>query len=151
MNDLPIPALQGNSKTQNSNSKQDDVSISGVGLGAKEVEPGTQSPDGAQDATGQEFELPKEVISAGVRVHPTTVPIPQSVSQMGVKPAGGNIPVQTTTTVVLPLTDDQIALGLHESLTNSLRWLAEWCVRRLKQLHIAVKTIHGKLIRVTST
>ena len=138
MNDLPVVA-------------SDDVSATGVGLGAKEVEPGAQIPDGAQDATGQEFALPKEVISAGVRVQPTTVPIPQSVAQMGVKPAGGNIPVQTTTTVVLPLTDDQIAVGLHQSITNSWRWLAEWCVRRLKQLHVAVKTIHGKLIRVTSS
>lgn len=138
MNDLPVTA-------------SDDVSLTGVGLGTKEVEPGTQSPDGAQDATGQEFELPKEVISAGIRAQPTTIPIPQSVAQMGVKPVGGNIPVQTTTTVVLPLTDDQIAVGLHQSITNSWRWLAEWCVRRLRQLHIAVKTIHGKLIRVNSS
>jgi len=116
--------------------------------GAKEFEPGTVSPqEGLRDATGQETELSPEVSSAGVRVHPTTIPIPQPVSNMGVKPSGHNVPVATTTTVVLPLTDDQIAVGLHQSITNSVRWLAAWCVRRLKQVHIVFKNVHGKLVR----
>lgn len=114
---------------------------------AKESEPGAISTEGLRDATGQEAAVPKEVLTAGVKVRPTTIPIPQSVAQMGVKPSGHNIPVQTTTTVVLPLTDDQIVVGLHQNFANSWRWLAEWCVRRLKQVHIAVKTVHGTLIR----
>ncbi len=115
--------------------------------GAKEVEPGKPSQEGLRDATGQEVSIPKEVISAGVRIHPTTIPIPPRVSQLGVKPAGANVPIQTTTTVILPLTDEQIAIGLHQSIANSVRWLSEWCVRRFKQLHIVVKTVHGRLIR----
>ena len=66
---------------------------------------------------------------------------------MGVKPAGQNIPVQTVPAVVLPLSDEQIAIGLHKGITDSLRWLSEWCVRRLKQMHIAVIRVHGKLVR----
>jgi hypothetical protein len=117
--------------------------------GAKEVEPGDIAPqEGLRDVTGQEAEIPKEVFSAGVRIRPTTVQVPPRVSKMGVRPAGHNIPVQTTTTVTLPMTDDQIAQGLHESITSSLRWLSEWCLRRMKQLHIIVKMVHGKLIRV---
>lgn len=114
---------------------------------AKETEPAMMKNDGMRDAVGQETSVPKEVLSAGVRVRPTSIPIPSPVAKMGVKPAGQNIPVQTTTTIVLPLTDDQIVVGLHQSVTNSLRWLAEWCVRRLKQAHIAVTTAGGKLIR----
>ena len=106
--------------------------------GSKEVVGGMDRPDGLQDATGQEMELPKEVASAGVRVQPTSVPIPPPVAQMGVKPAGQNIPTQTTSTIDLPLSDDQIAAGLHTSIINSLRWLAEWCVKRLKQIRIHV-------------
>jgi len=119
--------------------------------GNKEVEGGGNPQESLRDGTGQEFELPHEVVSAGVRMHPTTVAIPPNVSKMGVKPTGQNVPVQTVTTVVLPLTDDQIAVGLHESITTSWRWFSEWCVRRLKQLHIAVKAAHGRLIRIQKT
>jgi hypothetical protein len=122
--------------------------VSTTPSGAKEVEPGNPAPEMAlRDVTGHEVPISQEVASAGIRVRPTTISIPPKVSQMGVKPAGSNVPVQTTTTIVLPLTDDQIALGLQQSITNSLRWLSEWCVRRLKQMHVVVKEVHGKLVR----
>lgn len=82
---------------------------------------------------GQELPLPPEVIKAGVTIHPTSVVLPKSVQQMGVKVVGNTIPKQTKT-VTIPLTDDQIAKGLKQSITSSIRWLATWCVRRLKQL-----------------
>jgi hypothetical protein len=120
-----------------------------VSSGSKEVvSGGPDRPEGLRDATGQETELPKEVSSAGVKLHPTTVPIPKKVSRMGVAPAGQNVPVQTTTTVVLPISDDQIAAGLGQGITSSWRWLSEWCLRRFRQLHIVVKMVHGKLIRM---
>ena len=147
MTDLPTPALQVQSSTPNPT--QDAPVVSGISSSMKEIEPGGNQTEGLQDATGQEFELPKEVSSAGVKMHPTVIPLPPSVSQMGVKPAGQNIPTQTTSTVVLPLSDEQIAIGLHRGITDSVRWLAEWCVKRLKQLHIAVVTVHGKLVRKT--
>jgi len=37
-------------------------------------------------------------------------------------------------TVTLPLTDDQVQLGLHQQVWASIRWLAEWCVRQIKML-----------------
>jgi hypothetical protein len=113
---------------------------SAVSSGNKEVLGGAiERPEGLQDATGQEVELPKEVSSAGVRFHPTTVPIPPPVTQLGVQPAGHNVPVQTVPTVSLPLTDEQIAAGLQLSVVNSLRWLSEWCVKRLKQIQMKLK------------
>jgi hypothetical protein len=118
--------------------------------GNKEVVGGGDRQDSLRDATGQEVGIPKEVASAGVRIHPTTVPIPPRVSRMGVKPAGSNIPVQTATAVVLPLSDDVIAAGLGQGVNSSWRWFSEWCLRRMKQLHVIVKIVHGKLIRVTA-
>lgn len=132
MSDLPNKPI-----TQSSISKEIE---GGVGL----------SEAGLQDASGQEVELAKEVASAGVKVHPTTVAIPQPVAQMGVKPIGTNVPSPSAATVALPLTDDQIAMGLHQSIASSIRWLAEWCLRRLKQLHMGIKYIHGKVMRVKS-
>lgn len=118
---------------------------------AREIEPGLTAPqEGLHDATGQEVTLSPEVSAAGVKVHPATISIPPPVAHMGVRPSGQNVPVATTTSIKLPLTDDQIAVGLQQSLSNSLRWLAAWCVRRLKQFHIALKIVHGKLIRVKS-
>lgn len=105
---------------------------------------------GLRDITGGEVELPKEVASVGVRVQPTTVALPQSVQQLGVKPTGVNVPVQQATIVVLPLTDDQIAVGLRAGIRSSLRWLAEWCVRRLKQVHTGLKYVHGKVTRINT-
>lgn len=94
---------------------------------------------GLKDISGKEVTLPKEVASAGVRVHPTSVTIPQYVANLGVKPSGSSAPVATGSSVVLPLTDDQIAHGLSQSVTSSWRWLAEWCVRKLKQLRSKIR------------
>lgn len=91
--------------------------------------------------------LPKEVASAGVAVQPTTIPIPAPVAKLGVQPGAANVPMPPAT-VTLPITDDQIAQGLGKSVRESFRWLAEWCVRRLKQVHMGLQSIHGKLTRV---
>lgn len=120
-------------------------------VGGKEVEPagvGLEQP-GLKDVSGKEIELPKEVTAAGVSSQPTTVAIPQTVAQMGVKAVGDAV-VPVAPPTPLPLTDDQIALGLKQSVTSSWRWLAEFCRRRLKQMHIGLKAIHGKLTRVQS-
>ena len=144
MNDL---SGSSDSNTSSNPTANPPVATSMTSSFAKESEPAVMRNDGMRDGIGQETSIPKEVLSAGVRVKPTSIPIPKSVAQMGVKPAGQNIPVQTTSAIVLPLTDDQIVVGLHQSMANSLRWLAEWCVRRLKQAHVAVTTVGGKLIR----
>lgn len=83
---------------------------------------------------GREAPLPQEVSGAGVKIHPTSINLPQPVAQMGVTAVGQSTPPPAVT-VTLPLSDDEIAQGLHQSITSSWRWLAEWCVRKLKQLH----------------
>ncbi len=83
--------------------------------------------------TGKVVEMPPEAVGTGVKVHPTSVPIPPKVSQLGAVPVGQTAPPASTT---VPLTDDQIAQGLTQSITSSWRWLALWCVRKLKQLRL---------------
>ena len=113
---------------------------SGMGTICKEVEAGGLWFEQAavKDVSGQETELPKEVAAVGVKIQPTTVQIPQPVAQMGVKAVGDAIRPEEPA-VVLPLTDEQIALGLKQSITSSWRWLAEFCVRKLKQLHAKIR------------
>ncbi|MBI5619905.1 hypothetical protein HY950_03015 [Candidatus Gottesmanbacteria bacterium] len=149
MSDLPDPA----SATGTNNPTNNPITQSGTDVGSigKEIEGGVGLGEpGLRDVSGVEMELSREVSAAGVSMHPTTVSIPQSVAQMGVKPMGANVPAPSVQTVALPLTDDQIAVGLHQSIVSSIRWLAEWCLRRLKQLHMGIKYIHGKVMRVKS-
>lgn len=49
------------------------------------------------------------------------------VKAVGMKPVAGGA-------TVVPLTDDQIKKGLHHKVWEAMRWLAEWCVRRLKMV-----------------
>lgn len=121
----------------------------GVGVGGKEIEPPAQSlgETPALKEVGHEVPLTAEVSGAGVKIHPTTIQLPQKVSQMGVKVVG-QAPAPPVITVKLPLSDEQIAQGLHQSIMSSWRWMAEWCIRRLKQVHLGFKSIHGKIMRV---
>ncbi len=112
------------------------VSGGTLGIGGKEQEPGAVGLEqpGLKDVGGQEIEISKEVAAVGVKAQPTTVQLPQAVTQMGVKPVG-SVGLPQAPAAALPLTDDQIAQGLKQSITSSWRWLAEWCIRKLKQLH----------------
>jgi len=109
----------------------------GYSGGSKEIEGAFISPEVPLKAVGQEAVLPKEVVSAGVKVQPQAVPLPPQVANMGVQSVGANVPPQPTngSTITLPLSDAQIAQALHESVTSSIRWLAEWCTRRIKMVH----------------
>lgn len=127
------------------------VKVTSAGLSSKEVEvinADVKSEAGLR-AVGQEWELPKEVAQAGVKVQPTSVQIPSGLAQMGVKPLKQTPTINNSGTVIaLPLTDDQIMQGLQQNVTNSWRWLAQWCLRKLKQLHLIIKTMHGKIVRI---
>lgn len=115
-------------QTKPTNDQQAPPVLVGTGVGGKEIEPP------ALKEIGREVPLSSEVSQAGVKIHPTSVTLPQPVTQMGVTAVGQSTPPPAIS-VTIPLTDDQIAWGLHASITSSLRWLSEWCVRKLKQLH----------------
>lgn len=96
-----------------------------------------------------ETPLSAEVAHAGVRMKTDTIELPKPVSQLGVTVVSQapSAPVSAVPTIVLPLTDEQIAQGLQQSITSSFRWLAEWCERRLKEIHFAVRSIGGSVAR----
>lgn len=142
MNDLPDPAQptsspQGVSKPMQIPEAPSSGALSSGSISSKEIEVGGVSSGETfplKDVGTKEFELPKEVTSAGVKIQPTTVQIPPKVSDLGVKPAGSSVPVGTGQSITLPLTDAQIAEGLKQSITSSWRWLAVWCERKVKQV-----------------
>lgn len=113
------------------------------GSGGKEVESGLvglgsfEIPDLTE--IGKDIELPKEVERAGVKVTPTVATVPPALRNIGVKATGQSAQTTAVQPQTVPLNDDQISQGLKQSLTSSWHWLAEWCVRKLKQLKRVVK------------
>ena len=102
-----------------------------------------------------EVEIPPEVERAGVTKFSDTIELPPDVKKLGVTHTGPSVPITPVTTTVLPsvalpISDNQVVAGLHAQVVSALRWLAEWCMRRLKKAHIALKEAHGKVMRVKS-
>ncbi len=124
MNNLP---------TTRDSSAQSTQAPQSVGSFAKEQEGPVRITESSVGDIGKEIELPKEVAAAGVKVRPITVSIPPPVKNLGVKVVGSQTSF-TTHATTLPLSDVQIAEGLHTNITNSIRWLAEWCKYNLKKL-----------------
>ena len=97
----------------------------------------------------QEIEIPKEVSQAGVEIH-GVVDLPPDLKKLGVTPAASQMPFTIPpATITLPISDDKILAGLKAPLTSAIKWLAVWCLKRLKVAHLILKSIHGKIIRVT--
>lgn len=141
-----------NTSSTNDSDKTTTVvsSIAGSAVG-KERELIGQGTTEVVSEISQEVELPKEVEKAGVEALKDTIELPPDIKKLGVTPAGPTTPVAITVPlpkVVLPISDQQIVAGLHVQIINSLRWLALWCVRKLKIAHIKLKEIHGKIVRV---
>ncbi len=127
--------------TQNS-SPQDTHSVSS----GKEREL-VQEENNLRDLT-KEVELPAEVKSAGVVVNKEQIEIPPDLKNLGVTPTGVQQSLPVTPAVTFPLTDEKIEEGLHQNIMSALRWLAQWCVYRMKKFHLTLKVIHGKVMRV---
>lgn len=99
----------------------------------------------------REIELSSEVKEVGVEKLQGTIELPPDVKKLGVTHSGSQTPVATSAvTISLPLSDDQIISGSQAPITSALKWLSVWCLKRLKSLHLALKNIHGKIVRVIS-
>lgn len=99
---------------------------------------------------GREIELEKELEELGIqKVEEGEVELPPRIAEeMGVKPFVPSIPQMIGGKT--PLTDDQIAQGVKKyRLTDSVFWLAEWCLKKLKQAHVKIKWAKGKLLRIS--
>lgn len=60
-----------------------------------------------------------------------TIQLPQPImddfGQVLVQAAG-----QTKSKIILPLNEEELEKGLHQKAIESIRWLAEWCIRVMK-------------------
>lgn len=149
MNTTPVQSQPNNS--DNSNNPSPPVVSGGSVSAGKEFEAVKISQTESVSEISREPEIPKDVEKAGVTTVSGTIELPPDVKKLGVTQTGASAPVTVTQTlpkVILPISDKEILKGLHEKVTNALRWLSTWCIRKLKKAHIALKEIHGKIIRV---
>lgn len=143
--------LSNNQKQQDKGEQEEQAIVAGRGLG-KEVEAVESPKVASSEGRGSVEREKRREVGEYVKEIPVRPEIPREVERAGVKHAGPSVPfgavAKKKAKVNLPLTDDQIAKGLHAHIWQSVRWLAVWCVRQLKKLHIIVKEKHGRLIRV---
>ena len=127
-----------------STASADPVSVGSV---AKEYE-SPVSPDIKPEEI-QEYQVSKEV-SAHVQIRTEKPDIPPDLIQIGVThaPSDQNMSAPVSNQVSVPLNDDQINDGLHHPITDSIRWLAEWCLVQLKRAHVHLTKVKGRYIRV---
>ena len=56
--------------------------------------------------------------------------------------------IQGTNGPIFPITDEKIEEGLHQPVNSSWRWLSEFLIYHLKQMHLNLKKVHGHIVRV---
>ncbi len=89
---------------------------------------------------------PSPEVAPFVDHHKETIDVPPDLKQIGVV-STGQPTVTATSPINIPLTDDKIVSGLHQPITSSLRWFAEFCLYLLKTVHVSLKEIQGKPVR----
>lgn len=119
-----------------------------VGSATKEQGGAISSSETIRPASS-EVAISPEMENVGVVAQKETVEIPPDLAHLGLTHAGPTAPVVTPQlqNVVLPITDKQVVVGLHMHIYTALRWLATWCVRRLKKAHIRLVNVQGTVIR----
>jgi len=117
------------------------------GLGVKEsVAHTVNEPDGlsalAQEVPGAQVvdveksaEVPPEVESWMEKVehHEVRAPSQVVVADQTAQMPTGDYAAQPV--IVLPVTQQAVQAGMKKSVKDSIRWLAEWCVKMMKKFH----------------
>ncbi len=73
--------------------------------------------------------------------------LPQQLRNMGIT-AGHDEQPEVPQGPTMPMSDEQIAYGLHQPINNSVRWLATLMLYLLQQSHYTITTVKGRVRRV---
>lgn len=141
---MTAPVSSANPKTS---LQQSNITASPVGRPGKEVEMISNSAENTLKEVSTEIEIPEEVERVGVKLS-GKIELPPDLKKIGVSASPPQTPVISASSVVLPINDDQVLQGIKSPVTSAFRWLALWSIRQLLKAHIALKKIHGSVIRV---
>ncbi|QQG44367.1 MAG: hypothetical protein HYW86_00390 [Candidatus Roizmanbacteria bacterium] len=124
----------------------DDIIANG-GYSSKEKEPAMVKSEPLEIHEIVEHKEVDEEVKPHIEVKQENVKLPEDLTQAGVEA------VETTQfpnlqKIKTPLSDEKILVGLHQPITSSFRWLATLAMHILKQAHLGLKVVHGKVMRV---
>ncbi len=115
-----------------------------VSYSTKEIEPVSQDKIEIKEVADYKVE---EEIKPYVSVRHEKIELPPDLKKLGLKSAPSS-QFCTYRSIILPLSDEKIMVGLHAPITSSLRWLATFSGYLLKKAHLSIKVVGGKIIRV---
>ncbi|OGK23925.1 hypothetical protein A2954_02350 [Candidatus Roizmanbacteria bacterium RIFCSPLOWO2_01_FULL_37_12] len=115
----------------------------------KEAEPFTMKKEKYEIKEVVEHKLEEEV-EPYVQVRAETIELPEEFKKMGIH-AATETEFPSFQNIKLPLSDEKIIAGLHQPITSSFRWFATLLEYVLKQAHLILKIINGKVVRVIKT
>ncbi len=111
-------------------------------------------PKEAEPVGSEKFEI-KEVVEhkAEEEVAPYISPrqdsieLPPDLKKMGLQAATSS-QFNSYQNIKLPISDEKIVVGMRAPITSSIRWLSAFAVYLLARVHLGLKVIHGRVIRV---
>ena len=120
-------------------SDDDKKQVVGVSSGVKEAEVGSQEVTPVTEFT-RSVDIEPEVEGWLEKLEKEDSKLQQPVTDDPVNDkAEGQVLLDNVEKsdfkVVLPLTKDEVEKGLHHKVLDSVRWLAEWCIRMIKMFH----------------
>lgn len=89
----------------------------------------------------------EEEVRPYVQPRAETIVLPPDLKKMGLQ-ATTTTQFPTYQNIKLPISDDKVVVALHAPITSSIRWLATLAVYILKQAHLSLRVIHGKVVRI---
>lgn len=105
-------------------------------------------------ATKEKYEIkevvehhPEEEVKQFVQTRAETIELPPDLQKMGLQPTS-TTQFPSYQNIKLPISDDKIISALNQPITSSIRWLATLALYLLKQAHLILKVVHGRVVRV---
>lgn len=90
---------------------------------------------------------PSDEVKPYIQPRAESIKLPSDLTMIGLQPVSST-QFSSYKNIKLPISDEKIIKGLHEPITSSYRWLAEFAVFILRQAHLGLRVVHGKIIRV---
>ena len=115
----------------------------------KEAEPVPVAKEKYEIKEAVEHQIEEEV-RPFIQSRAETIELPPALKKMGLQPAN-TTQFPSYQNIKLPISDDKIVAGLHQPITSSIRWLATLAEYILRQAHLILKVVHGRVIRVISS
>lgn len=123
-----------------------------IQVGGKEIEPKppqnkTQEASLYMESSEVEPSVEDEEVSNYVEIEKKEIELHPDLKKAGLQ-AVQSSSLDPKHNVQLPISDEKVIQGLEKPVTSSWRWLAELSLFLLRQAHLTLKKVHGKVVRV---